>query len=84
MYDAISYFNIGATTALKQFEELNIAIGKYTQQSCDMLNKGRIYAPEYKKIDSSKKRRVVLQCVYSKCSHLENTNQSDCRTKIEI
>jgi hypothetical protein len=25
----------------------------------------------------------VLQCVYSKCGHLENTNQSHCRTKIE-
>jgi hypothetical protein len=25
----------------------------------------------------------LLQCVYSKWGHLENTNQSHCRTKIE-
>jgi hypothetical protein len=31
----------------------------------------------------SNHRAGKLQCVYSKWGHLENTNQSHCRTKIE-
>ena len=26
---------------------------------------------------------LLVQCVYSKLGHLENTNQSHCRTKVE-
>ena len=60
MYVAISHFNMGAKTILKLLEELNIPSGKYTQQGCDVLDKERIYAAEYKE-DSSKKRRKILR-----------------------
>lgn len=61
MYDAISYFNMGARTILKLLEELNIPCGKYTQQGCNVLDNDRIDVAEYKEKDLSKKRRKVLR-----------------------
>ena len=38
MFDAISHFNIGSKTIIQLFAQLNIPIGKYTEEGCRYMD----------------------------------------------
>ena len=38
LYDAVAHFNIGAVTIIRIFQAFNIPPGKYTEESCKLLD----------------------------------------------
>ena len=43
MFDAISHFNIGSKTIIQLFAQLNIPIGKYTEEGCRYMDLHCVY-----------------------------------------
>ena len=38
LYDAVAHFNIGAVTVIRIFQAFSILPGKYTEESCKLLD----------------------------------------------
>ena len=61
MFDAISHFNIGSKTIIQLFAQLNIPIGRYTEEGCRYMGIHHVYGAEYEGKNESEKRRKVLR-----------------------
>ena len=61
LYDAVAYFNMGTSAALKLFDALGIPPGKCTEAGCQQLDQTRVHLAQRKSQGDTKRRRKVLR-----------------------
>ena len=62
VYDAVANFNIVKKVSVLIYEKMNLIPGKFTLQGCDKISRKKLFAPKYKEIDSTQKRRKIRRC----------------------
>ena len=77
VYDAVAYFNIGASATIKVLEEMNIKSGLFCEDLCKDADRCRMKLANRKEEENSKKRGTILRGQSKQKSDKSKENEGD-------